>query len=97
MGEKEPDMTDKLNPDKIGIRVICTECGRQKAPRGRSASPLMTYCLPPFWGPQYGEPSCNGYYEDPKVGSLWPGESEEDFGYPVENDGTTLSNKEVTQ
>lgn len=71
-----------------GIRVVCAKCGRQKAPRGRSASPLMLYCLPPFWGPQYGEPSCNGYYEDPKVGDLWPGETEEDFGFPVSSHGT---------
>jgi hypothetical protein len=31
---------------------------------------------------------CSGYYEEPKVGDLWPGETEEEFGYPVGSDGT---------
>ena len=26
---------------------------------------------------------CPGYNEEPMPGSLWPGESEADFGYPV--------------
>jgi len=26
---------------------------------------------------------CAGYYIDPKVGDLWPGETEEEFGYPI--------------
>lgn len=78
---------------KRGIRVVCKTCGRQKAPRGRSASPLMPYCLPAFFGPEFGEPSCHGYYDDPKVGDLWPGETEADFGYHVIADGT----EEVTE
>jgi rubredoxin len=31
---------------------------------------------------------CNGYREEPYAGSLWPGETEEDFGYPISADGT---------
>jgi len=31
---------------------------------------------------------CSGYYEDPNVGDLWPGETEEEFGYPAGSDGT---------
>jgi hypothetical protein len=31
---------------------------------------------------------CKGYDLDPKVGDLWPGETEEEFGYPVRSDGT---------
>ena len=91
-------MAVKLNPDKIGVKVVCTKCHRQKAPRGRSV-PLYSnfmYCQPVFMD-EKGEGTCHGYRDDPKVGSLWPGESEEDFGYPVENEGTTLSNKELDQ
>lgn len=52
----------------------------------------LTMCEPEQpWEPKgYG---CNGYYQDPKVGDLWPGESEQDFGYPCSNDGTTLAGK----
>lgn len=31
---------------------------------------------------------CGGYTEDPRVGDLWPGETEEEFGFPVSDAGT---------
>jgi hypothetical protein len=34
------------------------------------------------------QPECSGYAKEPKVGELWPRETEEDFGYPVSTDGT---------
>jgi len=43
------------------------------------------YCHPRFPGETGG---CEGYDRDPKVGSLFPGESEQDFGYPVSSNGT---------
>lgn len=63
---------------KVGIAVYCTTCGRQKCPRGRSAPLCSAMC--------YFE--CEGYSYDPKVGDLWPGETEEEFGYPCGTDGT---------
>jgi hypothetical protein len=71
-----------LDPNKIGIAVYCGTCGQRKAPIGRSVPFAMSMC----------ERECPGYEQEPKPGSLWPQESEEDFGYPVfSNDGTTLS------
>ena len=66
---------------KIGVRVNCAECGHQKKPRGRSA-PLGVFMC---------EPECSGYYREPLVGDLWPGETEEEFGYPCSDNGTQLS------
>ena len=63
---------------KIGIRVYCARCDRQKCPRGRSSPAVLSMC----------DIECPGYYEKPFVGDLWPGETEEDFGYPVREDGT---------
>ena len=60
---------------KYGISVECTICGKRKSPIGRS-SPLEicgSLC----------DSDCSGYREAPYVGSLWPGESEKSFGYPV--------------
>ncbi len=31
---------------------------------------------------------CPGYLEDPLPGTLWPGESEEDFGYAINGNAT---------
>jgi hypothetical protein len=31
---------------------------------------------------------CPGYDQDPQVGDLWPGETEEEFGYLVRLSGT---------
>jgi len=73
-------MSTELNPLKIGIRVTCAVCGNQKAPRGRSASPVACYC----------NDGCPGYRKEPFVGSLWPNESETDFGFPVESAGTRI-------
>ena len=58
---------------KVGIAVQCKVCGLTKQPRGRSAPLGLNLC----------ESECPGYYESPLVGDLWPGETEEDFGYPV--------------
>ena len=65
---------------RIGIAVYCTICHRQKCPRGRSAPMVRRMC----------DFECPGYYTDPKVGDLWPGETEEQFGYPVSIEGTAL-------
>lgn len=72
---------------KIGIYVACAICGRQKKPRGRSAPMEMMMCTPRWMG---GD-GCDGYDLEPRVGDLWPRESEEDFGYPVGDDGTRES------
>lgn len=63
---------------RVGIRVACATCGRTKTPRGRSAPAAASYCT---WG-------CPGYDQPPYVGDLWPGETEEQFGYPVGPEGT---------
>ena len=68
----------KLRSDKVGVAVECVVCHRVKKPVGRS-SPLGTcFC----------DNDCDGYMQTPYAGSLWPGESEGDFGYPVSVDGT---------
>jgi len=64
---------------KTGISVYCTTCGLRKKPVGRSAALEMANSLCTFECPGYGQP--------PFVGSLWPGETEEQFGYPVGNVG----------
>lgn len=58
---------------KVGLHITCSVCGRIKKPRGRSA-PVTLY--PCDW-------ECPGYLQDPQVGTLWPGETEAEFGYPV--------------
>lgn len=63
---------------KRGIAVYCPVCYLMKKPIGRDASPLWTMC----------DRDCPGYREEPFVGSLWPGETEAEFGYPVGKDGT---------
>ncbi len=63
---------------KVGITVWCTVCPRSKKPRGRSAAPAMANSL--------CDDDCPGYRLDPKPGDLWPGETEEEFGYAVGND-----------
>lgn len=70
----------ELNPLKVGIRVHCAVCGYTKKPIGRSAPLDMSYC----------DDGCLGYRRPPFVGSLWPDESEAEFGYPVNNDGTEI-------
>jgi len=69
-----------LSAERVGVRVTCAVCGNTKQPIGRSAPPEMFYC---------DVDRCRGYRERPYPGSLWPGESERDFGYPVGPEGTT--------
>jgi hypothetical protein len=64
----------------VGVAVKCAICGKVKVPKGRSAPLMHPYCEQWF---------CEGYNWAPFVGSLWPGESESDFGFPVSADGTT--------
>ena len=66
-----------LRPGIVGVYVKCATCGRQKQPFGRGSGAVMCNI------------NCSGYWEKPKPGSLWPGESEKQFGHPVGNDGIT--------
>jgi hypothetical protein len=68
-----------LSATRVGVAVTCTVCGDRKKPIGRSAPLQMTFC----------DDDCPGYRQPPYSGSLWPGESEQDFGYAVSVDGTT--------
>lgn len=68
---------------KVGIYVQCETCGHQKKPRGRSAPMQMFMCRPD---------ECVGYELEPRVGDLWPRETEEEFGYPISADGTREDN-----
>ena len=70
---------------KVGIPITCAVCGLTKKPMGRSA-PLGFHMCEPIVGDLPG--GCEGYYQEPHIGSLWPGESEADFGYPVGDAGT---------
>ena len=63
---------------RVGVRVTCAVCGDMKQPRGRSGPLDASYCTE----------DCEGYRQPPHVGSLWPGESSADFGYPVSDVGT---------
>jgi hypothetical protein len=63
---------------KVGIRVICAECGHQKKPHGRSAPMGFKYC----------DDECHGYLLKPEPGCLWPGETDSDFGYPCCDNAT---------
>jgi len=68
----------QLSPTKLGIRVECTKCGRAKTPVGRSDPHAAFLC----------NVECSGYWESPFPGPLFPGESEEEFGFPVGFNGT---------
>ena len=70
-----------MTATKVGIEVYCTKCRRPKAPRGRSVSPVM-------WNSMCTNDQCGAYYDDPKPGSLWFGETDEDFGFPCEDSAT---------
>jgi hypothetical protein len=63
---------------KVGIAIYCATCGNRKKPRGRSAPIGLCMC----------DYECKGYDQEPLVGDLWPGETEEQFGYPCGSDGT---------
>ena len=67
----------ELSKNKVGVSVWCGTCGRMKKPFGRDAPVSSSYCA-------YG---CTGYEKEPLPGSLWPGESEHDFGYAVGQNG----------
>ena len=64
---------------RMGIPVKCAVCGQTKKPVGRSA---------PMYGPSGCDDRCKGYRQPPYPGSLWPGETEDDFGYPIGDAGT---------
>ena len=70
-------------PERIGVLVKCLTCGYAKKPIGRSGPLGASYC----------DDQCAGYREYPFPGSLWPGETESQFGYPVGNDGTKLADR----
>ena len=67
----------ELSKTKVGARLYCRACGQSKKPVGRS-EPI---------GPIYCDDDCDGYYKYPLPGSLWPGESEFDFGFAVGKQG----------
>lgn len=60
-------------PNAAGSRVECVACGMTKKPVGRSAGleAANGYC----------DGDCPGYRCRPLPGSLWPGETREQFGY----------------
>jgi hypothetical protein len=78
---KEPHECDYTAADavieeidrEVGRAVNCKVCGRRKKPIGRSAPIVMANSL--------CDHGCEGYYLEPKVGSLWPGEQRMEFGY----------------
>jgi hypothetical protein len=59
--------------EQVGKSVQCLVCFRTKKPVGRSA-PIET-------AGSMCDSDCSGYYEDPKPGVLWPGETREEYGY----------------
>ena len=56
-----------------GVRVECVVCGKSKRPHGRSVPMEMERSL--------CSPECDGYNLDPQAGCLWPGETDDEFGY----------------
>ena len=62
-----------VSDEKAGKAVDCVVCGRRKKPVGRSAPMEMANSL--------CDQDCEGYYQEPKPGQLWPGETQEEFGY----------------
>ena len=67
----------ELSKTKVGARLYCVVCRLHKKPIGRYAPTEMLHC----------SDGCNGYHQEPLPGSLWPGESEFDFGYKVGEQG----------
>jgi hypothetical protein len=57
--------------DLIGVSVTCTVCHKRKKPLGRSAPRGAFLC----------DHECPGYYQEPKPGELWSGETRDEFGY----------------
>lgn len=62
-----------MNDREEGRAVDCLVCGRRKKPVGRSAPLLMAGSL--------CDDDCPGYWQEPKPGQLWTGETQEEFGY----------------
>lgn len=58
----------------VGRAVYCITCGLRKKPVGRSAPDALANSL--------CDQDCDGYRLRPHPGSLWPGETAEEFGYP---------------
>lgn len=77
-------MTENPMPEKVGVTVRCVVCGDMKKPIGRSGPLGASYC----------DADCPGYRQEPFPGSLWPGETEAELGYPVGNDGVRLRTPE---
>ena len=57
-------------PEKVGESVDCATCGKAKKPVGRSAPPSIAADL-------CDSHMCDGYWDDPQPGGLWPGENGE--------------------
>ena len=76
----EKRMPKALSRTKVGVRVACFTCRLTKKPVGRDApmAAANSYC----------DYECPGYWDGPRVGSLWPGESEYVFGFAVGDVGT---------
>lgn len=72
-------MISELRATRVGVVVRCKTCCAVKKPVGRSGPLGASYC----------DDECSGYRQPPYPGSLWPGESEAEFGYVVGPEGTT--------
>ncbi len=72
----------ELNPHKVGISVPCAVCRQTKAPSYRSVPTAMANSLCDW--------DCPGYKQNPLPGSLWPNETEAEFGFPVGDAGTKI-------
>jgi len=56
-----------------GCAPRCAVCGQTKKPRGRDGGMWNSGC----------NADCEGYYNAPSPCDLWPGETREEFGYPL--------------
>jgi len=59
--------------DDVGVSVECSVCGKRKGPSGRAVPDEMANGM--------CDRDCDGYYEEPDPGDLWPGERRLEFGY----------------
>lgn len=73
-------MSDMTKHNRVGVSIYCAVCHRRKKPFGRSAPIEMANGL--------CDSDCSGYEEEPRVGTLWPGETCEDFGFAHSHEGT---------
>jgi hypothetical protein len=80
----DSELLDESRSVRVGIPVKCTVCGRVKKPIGRFGGLNSSHC----------DGDCPGYRKQPYPGSLWPNETEDDFGYSVGDDGTKRIVKE---